>query len=166
MVQTSMTPHLENKRCRREAFVIASILMIASVVLALSSSSATGQMTAHAARVLSGTDTAHLHLVHSGETLLEEGPTSGSLAGRMRAELRIGPIYTGSFTIYTHNGRITGSGRANPHGSGRYQSFAGTLTITSGSGLYAHVHGRDGLYGVFDRRSYAVVVTTTGRLSY
>jgi hypothetical protein len=142
------------------------MLAIASLALALSSSSATGHATAHAVRVLEGTDTAHLQLVHAGETLLEEGPASGALAGRMRAELHIGPIYTGTFTIYTHNGRITGSGRATPHGSGRYQSFGGTLTITSGSGLYAHVHGRDGLYGVFDRRSYAVVVTTTGRLSY
>jgi hypothetical protein len=161
-----MTPHLHSRFRTRRVIVLPSLVTIAIVALALSSSSATGHATAHAVRVLDGTDTAHLHLVHSGETLLEEGPASGTLPGRMRAELHIGPIYTGSFTIYTHNGRITGSGRANPHGSGRYQSFAGTLTITSGSGLYAHVHGRDGLFGVFDRRSYAAVVTTTGRLSY
>jgi|SRR5271166_1067086 len=161
-----MTPHLNDKPRIRRVVVFTGLLTVTVVAVALSSSSATGQAPARTSRVLSGTDTAHLHLVHSGELLLEEGPTSGSLAGHMRAELRIGPTYTGSFAIYTSKGRISGNGKASPHGSGRYQSFAGTLTVTSGSGLYAHVHGLDGLYGVFDRRTYAVVVTTTGRLSY
>jgi hypothetical protein len=135
-------------------------------VLAMSWSTAAGQTTAHAARVAEGTDTAHLHLVHAGEMLLEEGPANGALPGRMRAELHVGPIFTGSFTIYTDKGRISGSGRANPHGSGRYQSFSGEWTVTSGSGVYAHVHGHDDLSGVFDRRTYAVAVTTSGSLSY
>jgi hypothetical protein len=120
----------------------------------------------HAARTLDGADSAALHLVRPGERLLEEGAVTGALPGRMRAELNIGPLYKGSFTIYTRNGRISGKGTATPHGAGRYQSFAGWLDITSGSGLYAHVHGRNNLYGVFDRRTYAVTVNTTGSLSY
>jgi hypothetical protein len=117
-------------------------------------------------RTLDGADSATLHLVRPGERLLEEGTVTGALPGRMRAELYIGPLYKGSFTIYTRNGRISGSGTATPHGAGRYQSFAGWLNITSGSGLYAHVHGRNNLYGVFDRRTYAVTIKTTGSLSY
>jgi hypothetical protein len=127
---------------------------------------AEAQMMARAAQTISGADTAHLRLVRPGERLLEEGPASGALPGSMRAELDIGPLYTGSFTIYTRNGRISGYGRATPHGAGRYQSFAGWLTVTSGNGRYAHVHGHDQLYGVFDRRTYAVSVDTTGTLSY
>ena len=84
----------------------------------------------------------------------------------MRAELRVGSVFTGSFTIYTDKGRISGSGKATPHGSGRYQSFSGVWTVTSGSGVYSHIHGRDNLSGIFDRRTYAVLVTTTGSLSY
>lgn len=121
---------------------------------------------AHTARTVHGADSAALHLVRPGQRLLEEGAVTGALPGRMRAELYIGPLYKGSFTIYTRNGRISGKGTATPHGAGRYQSFAGWLNITSGSGLYAHVHGRNNLYGVFDRRTYAVTIKTTGSLSY
>jgi hypothetical protein len=121
---------------------------------------------AHVTRTLNGADTAYLHLVRPGETLLEEGTATGTLPGRMRAVLNIGPLYTGSFTIFTHNGRISGNGSATPHGAGRYQSFVGWLNVTSGSGVYAHVRGRNNLYGVFDRRTYDVVVKTTGTLSY
>jgi hypothetical protein len=121
---------------------------------------------AYIARTLDGADSASLHLVRPGQDLLEEGAATGSLPGYMRAELNIGPLYKGNFTIFTRNGRISGNGIATPHGAGRYQSFAGWLDVTSGSGRYTHIRGRNHLYGVFDRRTYAVTVKTTGSLSY
>ncbi len=85
----------------------------------------------------------------------------------MQTTLRTGSTVTGSFTIHVRqNGTIEGRGTATPHGSGRYQSFSGTLTITSGTGLYKHAHGRAGLYGVFDRRTYALVIQTSGQFFY
>lgn len=136
------------------------------VAAAATAPSVAASPAARAARAIDGTDSAHLHLVHPGERLLEEGSAHGALPGRMRAALKIGPVYTGSFTISTDAGQIRGTGRATPHGAGRYQSFAGTLTIAGGSGRYAHARGHDKLYGVFDRRSYAVVVMTEGTFSY
>ncbi len=125
------------------------------------------EVSAHIARTLNGRDTAHLRVVHvSGAVLLEEGSASGGLPGHMRAELHVGTVFTGRFTFYTSKGDISGYGRANPHGEGRYQSFAGSLTVSGGSGMYRHVHGRAGLYGTFDRRTYAVLIQTTGTLSY
>lgn len=122
---------------------------------------------AHAARTLDGTDTAHLHLMRQRESLLyEEGAASGALPGRMKAQLTVGSLFTGSCTIYARYGSITGRGSATPHGTGRYQSFSGTLLITGGAGRYRHVHGSARLYGTFDRRTFAVVVQTVGRLSY
>jgi hypothetical protein len=122
---------------------------------------------ARAARTISGTDKAHLHLVHQNEMVLyEEGLATGALPGRMRAQLTVGSLFTGSCTIYTSGGSITGHGVATPHGTGRYQSFRGSLYITGGSGRYRHIRGRTGLYGTFDRRTFALVVQTTGRLSY
>jgi hypothetical protein len=165
-----LTPHRDEQLRRAPVAPAWTLVRLSAaagaVVLSLSWSSAMGRTRASAARVLEGADTAHLHLLHAGEDLTEEGPSSGILPGHMRAELRVGPVFTGSFTIYTDNGRISGSGTANPHGSGRYQSFSGAWTVTSGSGVYAHVHGHDSMYGVFDRRTYDVVVTTTGSLSY
>ena len=119
------------------------------------------------ARTLDGTDTAHLHLVHQYESLLyEEGAAGGALPGRMRARLQVGSLFTGRCTIYTRYGSIAGQGTAKPHGVGRYQSFQGTFVVSGGSGRYRHVHGRTQLYGTFDRRTFAVVVQTVGRLSY
>lgn len=155
-----------------------AILLIVAVYVAMSMSAvpmgATAQTIggkhppgAHTARTLDGTDTAHLHLVHQDEMLLyEEGAASGALPGHMRTELIVGSIFRGRCTIYAPGGSISGRGSATPHGSGRYQSFSGSLLITGGSGRYAHVHGRTGLYGTFDRRSFSLVVQTTGDLSY
>lgn len=122
---------------------------------------------ARAARTLNGTDTAHLHLVRQNEAVLfEEGAAGGALPGHMKATLSVGSTFRGTCTIYTSHGSITGRGTARPHGTGRYQSFSGRLVMTGGTGLYRHVHGSTGLYGTFDRRTFALVVQTKGRLSY
>jgi hypothetical protein len=123
---------------------------------------------AHASRTLNATDTAHLHYVRSsGSLLYEEGSASGTLPGRMRAYLNIGASVSATFTIYVRGGgTIKGRGTAKPHGTGIYESFAGSLAASGGTGRYAHAHGHGGLYGVFNRHTYAVTVQTTGRLYY
>jgi hypothetical protein len=122
---------------------------------------------ARAAHALKASDTAHLrYLSASGSLLLEEGQTSGTLPGKMRAHVNVGSTFTGSFVTYTRYGTIVGHGRATPHGSGTYESFSGTLVVTGGSGRYAHAHGTAGLYGTFNRENYAFVVQTTGTLLY
>jgi hypothetical protein len=127
----------------------------------------TGACVAHASHALKASDTAHLrYLSASGSLLLEEGKTSGTLPGKMRAHVNVGSTFTGSFTTYTRYGTIVGHGTATPHGSGTYESFSGTLVVTGGSGRYAHAHGTAGLYGTFDRNNYAFVVQTTGTLLY
>ena len=74
------------------------------------------------------------------------------------------------FTIYTHNGSIVGRGYGVLHsGKGKnaiYVSFAGKMTVTHGTGRYAHAHGEGGFYGVIDRENYAVTIQTIGTLSY
>jgi hypothetical protein len=128
---------------------------------------ATRSPSAHAARTISANDDAHLHLVRaSGSHLLEEGSASGGISGSMRASLEVGATFSGSFTIYTSGGTVKGHGSATPHGSGRYESFSGSVTATGGSGRFAHVHGQAGFFGTFDRETYAFVIQTTGKLSY
>jgi hypothetical protein len=168
-VSVSTTASHKRDGYTRGAVALAIVLAAVTAVLGARTAPAHAGAREHMAqpaRTLNGTDTADLHLVHAGERLLEQGAASGALPGMMRAELNLGATYTGSFTIFTRNGRITGNGTATPHGTGRYQSFAGSLIVTSGSGLYAHVHGRDALSGVFDRRTYSVSVKTAGSLDY
>jgi len=126
-----------------------------------------GQPIAHAARALRATDTARLHYVSaSGSELVEDGKATGTLPGSMSAHVNVGATLSGTFTINTRGGSITGHGQATPHGSGTYESFAGTVTVTGGTGRFAHARGQTGLYGTFDRDNYALVVQTTGTLSY
>jgi hypothetical protein len=124
---------------------------------------------AHAARTISATDTANLSWVKSkskGSHLYEEGEAHGTLPGKVIANANLGPPFTANVTIYTSAWSIRGHGTATPHASGLYESFAGTLTVTGGTGRYAHAHGHAGLYGVFNRRTYDLKVQTTGSLSY
>jgi hypothetical protein len=134
---------------------------------AADSAAAGSRATARAARSLDGTATAHLHLVRPEDAeLFEEGPVIGALPGSMRAKFRTGAVLSGTFSIRTRGGSIAGNGRATTRGSGRYESFSGSFTVTGGTGRYSHAHGSAGLYGTFDRRTYALVIQTTGRFSY
>jgi hypothetical protein len=117
-------------------------------------SAGTGGPQARAARMLNITDTA------------KTGAASGTLPGSMKAACSIGATLTANFTIYAGGGTITGRGTGKPHGSGTYESFAGTLVATGGTGRYAHAHGHGGFYGTFDLKNYALTVQTTGKLSY
>ncbi|MFI4990560.1 MAG: hypothetical protein ACHQHO_06565 [Solirubrobacterales bacterium] len=144
--------------------------MLAALVAAAAAPavSASGP-TARRARTLNATDTGHLKYNakdSEGATLVEEGAASGKLPGRMRARLNIEGAFSGSFVLSTVGGSIKGHGTATPSGSGRYESFRGSLVVTGGTGRYAHAHGKAGLYGVYDRNTHGITVQTTGSISY
>jgi hypothetical protein len=123
---------------------------------------------AYAAHTLNATDEAHLHYIHSsGSVLIETGTVTGTLPGSMNAHVSIGATISGTFTINVHGGgSIKGHGSGIPSGSGTYESFRGSLMVTSGTGRYTHAHGHAKLYGTFNRKTYALVVQTAGHLSY
>jgi hypothetical protein len=150
---------------------MAQAALVGALLAAIAPSGAGAQSpaVAHSSRTLNVTDTGRLHYnarESEGATLVEEGSAKGALPGRMKAHLTIEASFTGNFVLYTNGGSIKGHGSAKPSGSGRYESFRGSLTVTGGTGRYAHAHGQAGLYGVFDRKTYALTVQTTGRLSY
>jgi hypothetical protein len=152
---------------RQPARALAGLIVASAAFAGAATAVATQRQTAHVSRAINGNATAHLHLVKAeGSELIEEGPVSGALAGSAHAELRTGATFTASYTIHTQAGSISGRGQATPHGSGRYQSFAGTFSTSGGTGRYTHVSGHARLSGVFDRRTDAVVIQTSGTLSY
>jgi hypothetical protein len=149
--------------------VVASLLAVALAALALGWG-ASGAPAAFIARVLNVRDEGHLHSVGiAGSRLTEEGPVSGTIAGRVRVRFAYNgsPTVAAQFTIYGRYGSISG------HGQGRVSdpaspeaSFRGALSITGGSGRYAHAHGSGELFGVFYRRSLALTVQAIGQLHY
>ena len=157
------------------ALATISLLAIAPYAASASIATPSGEVadsavSAHMSRALKATDEAHMHYIKhrsSSSRLFEEGAARGTLPGSMNAYCSLGATFAASFTIYTNGGTIKGHGTATPHaGGGLYESFAGTLTVTGGTGRYAHAHGHAGLYGAFNRRTYALTVQTTGSLSY
>lgn len=126
-----------------------------------------GTSHAHSARSLRASDEARLRYVSaSGSTLYETGRASGTLPGSMRVHMNIGPTFSGNFTIYTSGGTIAGHGSATPHGVGVYESFAGSVTLSGGSGRFRHASGSAKLYGTFNRNTYALLIQTKGTLHY
>jgi hypothetical protein len=149
--------------------LIGVLAMSAVSFTALPNASASTGVRVDAARALKATDRANLHYLQgksSGSLLFEEGPASGTLPGSMRVYADIGPTLTASFTIFTRYGTIVGHASAKPHGSGKYESFAGSLVAAGGTGSYSHAHGSTGFYGVLNRDTYAMTVQTTGTLAY
>jgi hypothetical protein len=147
----------------------------AMLVLALGLAGFAWVYTAHAAPVraraahtLSVTDEARLHLTGTaGEELDEEGTATGALPGKARAWFVVASSVTGSFTVYPRSGgSITGHVSAHLHSTGTYASFGGTLTVSHGTGRYTHARGSGGFSGTVNRRTDALTVKTTGRLSY
>jgi hypothetical protein len=125
---------------------------------------------AHSAASLAVKEEGTLHFVKSsGSTLTDEGHASGTIPGTVRIRFVYdgNPNVSAQITIYGSHGTISvrGSGLlsspTNPN-----PSFSGTLEITSGTGRYRHAHGSGKLYGVFHRRTYAIVVQTRGTLHY
>jgi len=122
---------------------------------------------ARAARKLHARDRAKLRYRGAvGEEVYETGRASGNLPGTMRVHMVFASTFRGRFTIYTPGGRIDGHGKAKPHGGGVYESFAGTLTVTGGTGSYRHAHGTAHLYGTFNRDDYALTINTAGTLHF
>jgi hypothetical protein len=145
----------------------------AGLVAAGASLAAGGRVSAtgRAAHAISVKDEGHLHMVGNanGSELVEEGTFVGTIPGRVRVDFNIGPTVYASFTIYVHGvGSISGKGHGSLHSTSAYSTFGGTLSVTHGTGRYAHAHGVGGLYGAINRRSssYPMTVQTTGTLYY
>jgi hypothetical protein len=154
------------KRWRIRA-VIEATTSVALLAAGSAASAVSSPQARYAARTLKATDTAHLRYVSAAGSLLsEEGSASGTLPGKMRASVNVGAAISGNFTIYTKGGAIKGHGSATPHGSGTFESFAGSIVLTGGTGRFAHARGKTGLYGTFNRSTYSLTIQTTGTLTY
>jgi hypothetical protein len=145
-----------------------TLLILAALGLATLHTPASGAPAARVAHTLNVADEAHLRLTGTqGEVLLEEGPAKGALPGTVKVRFNVGATVSGSFTIYPRGGgTISGRGTARLHSTGTYASFGGTMYVSHGTGRYAHAHGHGGFYGTLNRRTNALVIQTTGRLSY
>jgi len=145
------------------------VLGMGAVIVAPAFASS-GAPKAHAARVLNVRDEGRLHYVKSsGEQIIDEGHATGSFAGWVKVRFLYNgePTVSARFTIYGSGGSVSARGTARLSSpTSPSPSFHGSMTITGGSGRYAHIHGAGELYGVYYRRSYALTVQAIGKLPY
>lgn len=148
--------------------LLAALPVVAAAVVATGATNASATRTiAQAAHTLSVADTGRLHLVHNGgEYITEEGEAKGTIPGKVRAYLEVGPVVVAKFTIYTSVGTISGEGSGRPKGRSEEPSFQGGMTVSHGTGRYKGARGRGSFYGSLNRSSYKLYVKTTGTLSY
>jgi hypothetical protein len=162
MKRLQSTPTRSSLRAVRAGATLALLLAVAAPAAANPATLASS--------TLSVRDEGRLKLVRSsGSLLIDEGPASGTLPGRVRVQFvyKGEPTVSATITVFGHAGSITarGNGRLSSLTSAD-PSFSGALTIDKGTGRYARARGSGRLYGVFNRRTYAMTVQTQGTLHF
>ncbi len=144
-----------------------TILVSASGTPAFGASAPQRPQAAWSARVIVVNDSANLQVLReNGNTLIEEGPARGTLPGTVRSTLTLSlSTVRSGFTIYMRGGSIAGHATARLNvGKGEYSSFAGTLTVSRGTGHYVHASGTGRLSGIINRNSSNATVQVAGAL--
>ncbi len=162
-------------RVRLAAATLSAALLAGAGMGVLGTGSAAGaesggRPVAKLSRTLSLSENGRLRLTSKkGFTLNERGSASGTISGSIYIHLHLvsDTKVTAEVNIYPHEGSLTGSGSASYHVVGGQASFSGTLSITRGSGKYAHARASGLRFtGTIQRRDDSVAVQLSGRLSY
>ncbi len=159
----TITTHKPRRPSARPAAALAALL----AALAALAWPPSGEASSPHMRTLHATDHASLHYVSSTVNVFyETGRATGTLPGLMRVHMRLGASFSGRYVIQAAGGSIRGHGSAVAHGSGHYESFAGSIVVTGGTGRYRRAHGQAQVYGTFNRIDNRLTLHTTGTLHY
>jgi hypothetical protein len=165
-VLTSIARGDRLSRSRRGFAALAAAVAAGSIFIGVRPVAADS---AHAARTIQVSETAHLHLTsHHGITLNLEGSASGTISGRIyiHLQLRSGGRVFAEVNIYPRGGSLSGNGTASYRVAGAYADFDGTFAVTRGTGKWAHARASGMRFaGSIQRRTDATSVTLSGKLS-
>jgi hypothetical protein len=124
---------------------------------------------ASAARTVSVNEHGSLHLLSKhGFTLDEQGTGAGTISGTIVVKLKIVSTsrVTAEVSVKTSGGSISGNGTGAYHKGESSASFSGSLSVTGGSGSYAHAQGSGlSFSGTIARSNDAISVHVSGRFS-
>jgi hypothetical protein len=139
-----------------------------ALTLAAGTAGASGS-TASAARTITLKDTGHLHKTSSkGFNLYESGSATGTVAGTISLHLDVISTnrVTAELSVSPRGSSLSGTASGSYRNNGATASFSGTLSITHGTGSYAHAHGSGiSFSGTIQRSDDDVTVQVSGHLS-
>lgn len=154
---------------RRAAAIGATAVVIALTGAVRAPASDGARPTALSARTISLDESAKLHLTsRHGFTLNEQGSASGSVSGTMYVHLTIVSTsrVVAEVNFYPRGGSISGRASASYQRGSSTASFAGTISITRGTGSYAHARGSGlSFSGTIRRSDEAIAVQVHGTAS-
>jgi hypothetical protein len=105
----------------------------------------------------------------SGLHLDEKGTATGTIRGTVYIHLRVGlrQTFMAEVNVYPRAGSLSGTGSGHYRFIGGNARFSGTLSITRGTGRYAHARAHGLRFtGSIQRSNYAVTVALSGTLRY
>jgi hypothetical protein len=144
-------------------------LSVGAIAAVAPTGAAAGGAKAVAARTQSFNISSTLHLIgHPGHVLNEQGTFSGTQSGTIAIRFTSVSSTSGeaTFTAYPSGGSVSGRTSTKGQVVGAHVYFSGSMTITGGTGKWAHASGRGlGFSGVVDRRSFHASTHMTGTIS-
>lgn len=147
-----------NRRRARSRQAIGSLVALAA---------AAGLAAPVQAKTIDVTERARLHLVRQrGSTIDLRGVVRGTLSGPVMTRFNVRLLsVTGLVTIFPKGG---GSLSLSVSGHARSVAvrarFAGSVTVTGGSGRWAGARGRGSFRGIVNRRTWASTATVRARI--
>jgi hypothetical protein len=151
---------------------LLALALAATSAFALGPATATVDAVVHPAseaRTISLHESGRLHLLSKhGFTLNEQGPASGTATGTLYVRLRIVSTshVTAEVSFSEHGGTISGTASASYHRGHSSASFSGFLSITHGTGSYAHAHGSHlSFTGTIQRSNDAIDTSVVGTVA-
>jgi hypothetical protein len=153
--------------------ITAALCCTLAAIASLGATAAASRPAARASRTVALNETGQLHRTGSSaptlnQPLNEEGTAAGTICGPIYIHLHIvsNSRVTAEVNIYPRGGSLSGHGSASYHVNGAYAVFSGSLTVTRGTGSYAHARASSLRFtGTIQRRSDAVAVQLSGPLS-
>jgi hypothetical protein len=156
-------------RLRRRMWLVAVAGALGAIAGLASSAPAHGP-NARAARALAFNVSSNLRLIgRPGHVLNEKGTFSGSQSGTIAIRFTSVTSTSGgaTFAAYSSGGSISGQTTTRGHVVGSKVYFTGVMSVTGGSGRYAHAYGRNLQFsGVVDRRTFHATTHMQGSISY
>ncbi|HEY7951556.1 MAG TPA: hypothetical protein VID70_01120 [Solirubrobacteraceae bacterium] len=157
-------------RVRRRMWLVPLAGALGVIAGLAPSAPAHGGPSAREARTLAFNVNSNLRLIgHPGHVLNEQGTFSGSQSGTIAIRFTSVSSTSGgaTFAAYSSGGSISGQTTTRGHVVGAKVYFTGVMSVTGGSGRYAHAYGRNLQFsGVVDRRSFHATTHMQGSIRY